>query len=62
MHKGVDSMDRAKMAEVKRVVVKVGTSTTEPPRPPLPPSGPPQATYFSLRKLEAPSPPDPAST
>ena len=27
MHKGVDSMDRAKMAEVKRVVVKVGTST-----------------------------------
>ena len=27
MHRGVDAMDRSKIAEVKRVVVKVGTST-----------------------------------
>ena len=35
------------------------TSTTSPPRPPSPPSGPPLGTYFSRRKLIAPSPPRP---
>src|ERR1044072_5771494 len=38
------------------------TRTTSPPRPPSPPSGPPFGTYFSLRKLSAPSPPPPART
>src|SRR5262245_54387966 len=33
-----------------------------PPRPPSPPSGPPRGTYFSRRKLTAPSPPLPAWT
>src|SRR5690606_10378712 len=33
-----------------------------PPAPPSPPSGPPRGTYFSRRKLTAPSPPLPAWT
>src|SRR5690606_9533465 len=35
---------------------------TLPPRPPSPPSGPPRGTYFSRRKVAAPSPPLPACT
>ena len=31
-----------------------------PPFPPLPPSGPPNGTYFSLKKDVHPSPPLPA--
>src|SRR5205814_3947947 len=41
---------------------ELATRTTSPPRPPSPPSGPPFGTYFSRRKLSAPSPPRPACT
>src|SRR6266542_2859518 len=40
----------------------LATATTSPPGPPSPPSGPPFGTYFSRRKLSAPSPPRPACT
>ena len=46
----------------QRVVVRLATMTTSPPRPPSPPLGPPRGTNFSRRKARQPFPPSPAFT
>src|SRR5882672_1665432 len=53
---------RAKRYSTRVLMFRSATALTLPPLPPSPPSGPPRGTFFSRRKLTAPSPPLPEWT
>src|SRR3989442_14253262 len=50
---------RGKRYSTRVLMFRSATAQTLPPLPPPPPSGPPRGTFFSRRKLTAPSPPLP---